>query len=398
MQLRASDYSDMFGRTSALEPRDHELPMPATFARRFLLEEAASAGDPTFVWRAQEIATRAPVALTFFPAAWLEAPRSFGSARELVVRMRELKEPGVIGPTEVIAGQPWSAFVSPWIEGPTLRQMQAARPARRFEADELRPWLCSLLPALEAVHAHGFVHGGLDPGMVIQRGATLCVVNAAVCAWLDRAAERHGVRTRHGSDWPYRSPARRRGEAPGAVDDIFALGAILFELLTGACPELKRRWFARPPRHGIVQRERRRRGSPGREIPVSWERAIWRCLDPRERNRLGSVGELRIRLDLAGPKRAPEPARPSPGAATRQVPVARPPTAPRVRPPVDAPPSPPAGHHQAEVRGLWGLRLMVFMIALATAAVAGAFVWQLVEKRPPAADPAPRTNAAGEGP
>ncbi len=376
----------MFGRTSHNELRDRELPMPATFARRFLLEEAMSAGHPTFVWRAEEMATRRRVALTFFPATWLDSPQDMAGAKELVAAMQVLSHPGVVVPSEVVAGEPWSAFVSSWIDGPTLHQMRAGRPGRCFEVDEFRPWLLTLVAALETVHARGFVHGGLNPGLVIQRGARLCIVNTGVCAWLERAVERHDGRSRSGSFWPYRSPSQRRGEPAGAADDIYALGAILFEQLTGMCPGqgLGSSGSLRP---GFIEKQRRGTGTPGKDVPVSWESAIGRCLEPRARNRLGSVGELRVRLDLAAPDRGPMPAAsaapPAPRPPASAVPAA---TIP-VRPPMNE-----SAQRSREV-GTWGLRCMVALIMLATIAVAAALIWQLMAQR--SAVPAMRPDPAG---
>lgn len=124
-----------------------------------------------------------------------------------------------------------------------LRRLLGGRPLR---ADLLRPVVVPLLDAVEFAHRRGIVHGDLKPGNVLVdpdarpvrvgltdfgHGGGEALELVASLASGDRREREEGLAT-----LPYLAPERRAGAGPSAASDAFALGVLLFELLTGRQP------------------------------------------------------------------------------------------------------------------------------------------------------------------
>jgi hypothetical protein len=91
--------------------------------------------------------------------------------------------------------------------------------------------LRTLLDALGHAHRRGIVHGGIKATNVLfdERGQPLLAdFGSARCA-----AE---LGLRHASAAAYLSPEQARGETPGQRSDLYSLGILAFEFLTGALP------------------------------------------------------------------------------------------------------------------------------------------------------------------
>ena len=102
-----------------------------------------------------------------------------------------------------------------------------ARQAGRIAAEVAR--------ALEAAHARGIVHGDLTPSSIlISRDGRVKVDDFGIAA-----AVAAGGLTLPGATIAavhYRSPEQARGETPTGSSDEYALGCILYEMLTGSLP------------------------------------------------------------------------------------------------------------------------------------------------------------------
>ena len=130
-----------------------------------------------------------------------------------------------------VGGRPW--FAVPLPEGETLRA-RLSREAAVAPPEAVRLAL-ELADALGCAHRHGIVHRDVSPENVILAGGHALLTNLGVARALDTAAEAAltDTGTLIGSA-AYMSPEQAEG-AP-TVDgrsDLYALGAVLFEMLAG---------------------------------------------------------------------------------------------------------------------------------------------------------------------
>jgi serine/threonine-protein kinase len=127
-------------------------------------------------------------------------------------------------------------FVMPWVEGATLRARLRAH--RRLSIDEVLRLGIDLADALSALNEHGLVHRDIKPENVLLEGEHAMVIDfGLVCAHRgqDDVAGPSG-------EWRVGTPAYMSPEQwdqTGPLDgraDVFSLGCLLYELLTGRSP------------------------------------------------------------------------------------------------------------------------------------------------------------------
>lgn len=161
-----------------------------------------------------------------------------------------------------------------FLDGETLSSRLTRGKLDKAEALEIARQLCS---AVAEAHRSGVLHRDLKPGNVIlcrnKDGSTRAVItDFGLCSDEAIAGEVEGGTP------SYMSPELLRGEKASQASDVFSLGAILYEMITGqrAFPASNGNGIARPP----IAPSKLVKGLPHR-----WDRAVLPCLRavPEER-------------------------------------------------------------------------------------------------------------------
>lgn len=155
----------------------------------------------------------------------------------------KLDHPGIArvfsaGATDEGAGpQPWLAMEL--VRGSDLLEYAESQELEQSARVELMASVCD---AVEHAHQRGVVHRDLKPGNVsVDEAGQPHVLDFGVACSLDEELDRTTLLTRPGEllgTLPYMSPEQAScdGKAVGARSDIYSLGAMLYELLTGRRP------------------------------------------------------------------------------------------------------------------------------------------------------------------
>jgi alpha-beta hydrolase superfamily lysophospholipase len=188
------------------------------------------------------------------------------------------------------------------LEGETLADLLTRGP---LSVNQAIDYGVQIADALEAAHARGIVHRDLKPSNVMITAAGAKVLDfglAKQVATIDRDAQTMTVAavdavTRAGQivgTAAYMSPEQAEGKPLDARSDLFALGALLHEMLAG------RRPFSGDTRLSTLASVLKTSPDPLRrirhEVPEHVERVVLRCLEKDPAARYASAAEVRREL------------------------------------------------------------------------------------------------------
>jgi serine/threonine protein kinase len=215
-------------------PLEDELPAGYLLDGRFLLGPAVGRSGMATIYRARDQADGRPVAVKI-PLRRIESdPVSFGRFQREERIGAALRDPQLLEFVRV-ANKSRPYLVTEFLEGSTLAQVLHGR-CPLPEADALR--IASVVcEPLRHLHARGFVHRDLKPAnIMIRRDRTLCLMDFGLAAEAKaRAGLLAGLVPLFGTP-EYMAPEQVRNRANDARTDIYSLGVILYQMLTGALP------------------------------------------------------------------------------------------------------------------------------------------------------------------
>lgn len=187
-------------------------------------------------------------------------------------------------------------LVMEYVDGESMRALLDRGPVATDRTIDL---VVDMAEALAAAHATGVVHRDLKPENILlprkPQGSLVKIVDFGIARVLDAPRI---TTTRHVMGTPqYIAPEQARGEPVDWRADIYALGILLYEMLTGELPfagqdpdTLLRQHISAPP-PPLVTRLR-----AARAIPGSLERLVMTCLAKDCLGRPQSMDELAGRL------------------------------------------------------------------------------------------------------
>src|SRR5262249_53190544 len=128
------------------------------------------------------------------------------------------------------------AVAMEYINGWSLAALRIDRPEKRYSAEEVLGYLRQLCPALDyAHHDLCLVHRDLKPSnLLIDPRGNLKVTDYGLSQIVRNALAQQGHLI-YGA-LSFLPPQQLKGAEPSVLDDVYALGATLFDLLTGTPP------------------------------------------------------------------------------------------------------------------------------------------------------------------
>jgi serine/threonine protein kinase len=208
--------------------------LQAALADRYLLERELGRGGMATVFLAHDLRHDRPVALKVLHpelAATL-GPERFQREIKLAAR---LQHPHIlpVHDSGEAAGQLW--FTMPSIEGESLRER--LRRERQLPVDEALRITREAALALDYAHRHGILHRDIKPENILLSDGQALVADFGVARALS-ADQEQLTQTGFAVGTPaYMSPEQAAGDRElDTRTDVYALGAVLYEMLAGEPP------------------------------------------------------------------------------------------------------------------------------------------------------------------
>lgn len=267
---------------------------------RYYLKRPLGSGGMSTVWLAHDRLTEQPVVLKFLSPHLIADEKEVERLRMEALRSQQIAHPNIVQVHDFMHGGHGVAVAMEYVDGWSLWSMKVDKPGQRFTPEEIAPWMHNLCAALEHAHAAEVVHRDIKPAnLILNSRGQLKLADFG----LSRSTNPNGFDTGYyrviGTDW-YMSPQQWTGDPPHVSDDIYSLGATMYELLTGKPPFYEGDVFKQlheeiPP---TLTERLIKFGVRKPKIPSAWEETVAACLDKDVAHRPGSAQEVAARLGL----------------------------------------------------------------------------------------------------
>jgi predicted Ser/Thr protein kinase/pimeloyl-ACP methyl ester carboxylesterase len=272
--------------TKTLETPVRLLKPGAVIAGKYRIVEEVGAGGMGVVYKAEDLKLKRAVALKFLPPHLMDAPELKERFLIEAQAAAALSHPNICTIHEVgeDEGRPYIAME--YVEGETLRDRIRKGPLEPEEAVDI---INQVAAGLAEAHAKGIIHRDVKSANIMVTPKGQAKVMDFGLAKLRGGSSLTRSQTTLGTV-AYMSPEQARGEELDPRTDIWSLGVVLYEMLTGELPFRGDRDLSII--HSIVHEEPKPIRERKPPVPEELQRIIARTLKKKREARYGSAEEL----------------------------------------------------------------------------------------------------------
>jgi serine/threonine protein kinase/Tol biopolymer transport system component len=308
--LSCADRADTFLEEPAIASAEHRPKLPRGYKlHHFEILELLGQGGMGDVYRARDSRLRRDVALKVLPPDFARDPASVARFEREARAASALNHPNIVQVYEVGQNDGIYWMAAELVPGHPLRHLIGRGPVPARRAVEIA---IQLAGGLAAAHAAGIIHRDLNPGNVMLTLEGRVKILDFGLAKRNRAVAGASGSLAAGLTTPglimgtpgYMAPEQISGRLAGPQSDIFGLGVILYEMLSG------KRAFDGDSVIGVIGANLK--DDPAElpaSIPAALQRIVQRCLHKEPSHRFQSVADLGFALQsLSDPAGSAPPA------------------------------------------------------------------------------------------
>lgn len=200
---------------------------------RFRVDRFVDTGGMSVVYKVWDIERNFPLAMKVLRLDLADDPSILKRFEREARALERLRHPHIVPSYGIHQSGDLVFLLEQFVDGPTLKNILEQKEHKLLPIEEAVIYLKALGTALGYAHANGVVHCDVKPGNVmVDRGGNIFLADFGIARHADSTTTTMGVA---GSP-AYMAPEQIRGEAVSPATDVYALGIILFEMLSGRRP------------------------------------------------------------------------------------------------------------------------------------------------------------------
>jgi serine/threonine protein kinase/tetratricopeptide (TPR) repeat protein len=210
-----------------------DLPRLFRFGNRYQILEKLGEGGMGRVYKALDLELDRAVALKTIRAEKGTGPEVLKRFKQELVLARKITHKNVVRIYDLGESEGMKFFTMELVEGQSLRDV--LRDKKTVSAKEAISLMKQMLSGLAEAHAQGIVHRDLKPqNIMLDRDGVLRIMDFGIARAVDTQTLTGSSEMMGTPD--YISPEQVKGDTATAQSDLYAIGVILYELLTGEVP------------------------------------------------------------------------------------------------------------------------------------------------------------------
>ena len=258
---------------------------------RYEIEEILGEGGMAFVYRAKDRQLQRTVAIKTLKPNYVSQEKFVDRFRREAQTAANLNHPNIVQIFDWgIEEEPY--FVMEYIEGNTLTSIISSN--RTVGLNDILYIGSQVASGLKEAHKHGLVHRDIKPGnIMITPSGKVKVTDFGIVSLQNEESDITKTGAVLGTA-SYISPEQAQGKAVSFESDLYSLGTVLYELITGKPPFSGDSPIATATKHLTDKPEKL--STYRKDIPKGLENAVLKLLEKRPYDRFKSAEDLRALL------------------------------------------------------------------------------------------------------
>jgi eukaryotic-like serine/threonine-protein kinase len=263
---------------------------------RYRITELLGEGGMGLVYRGERLQLGRPVAIKFLHSPYAKSPKYMNRFEREARAMSKLSHPYCVSVIDFgVHDEPY--IVMDFVTGETLRELMDRERLSPYRALQITR---QILAGLAHAHGQGVIHRDIKPGNIMVGEATgvgdhVRIFDFGLAKLHDPGAEGdHSMATVIGTP-AYMAPEQTRAEQIDARADLYAVGVLLYELLSGDKP------FVGEDAYAVIRMQREDTPLPLRtrapELSEDLEQVVGRALQKAREDRFQTAAEFVTALD-----------------------------------------------------------------------------------------------------